>query len=312
MAVLSDSYNPKRDGSFAFDWNLIQSFLAVIDEGSLLAAARRTGSSQPTLGRHVEALELQLGVSLFERTGRALVPTAAAREIADIARSMEYGATRIAHTITRATTEKTGVVRLSVSRMVASHLIPEFALQLQRESPEIDLAVVATDAVTNLLQRDADIAIRMVKPEQVDLIARRLGTVALKPCASQSYIDRWGMPRSLPDLFKHRMVSPDKHKFFLGKVREMVQQAGAQPGSVKLAFRSDDFVTQAAAIQSGVGVGLLADYLIDQYDDLVQLPIDLPVPGMPVWLAVHREIRSTPRIRHVFDALQKFLKQNLK
>ena len=304
--------DPNRDSGFDFDWSLIQSFLAVIDEGSLLAAARRTGSSQPTIGRHIDALELQLGVSLFERTGRALVPTASARQIAEIARSMEQGANRIAHSITRATTEMSGIVRLSASRMVANHLLPEFALQMQRETPEIELAVVATDAVTNLLQRDADIAVRMVKPQQVDLIARRLGTFALMPCASQGYIDRWGMPRTLPDLFRHRLVSPDKDKYFVKMVREIARQTGVDPGTVKLAFRTDDFVTQAAAIRAGVGVGFLVEYLFEQYDELVQLPIELPIPGLPVWLAVHREIRSTPRIRHVFDALQNFLRRRLK
>lgn len=307
-----ESPDPKRDSGFGFDWSLIQSFLAVIDEGSLLAAARRTGSSQPTIGRHIDALELQLGVSLFERTGRALVPTASARHIAEIARSMEQGANRIAHAITRTTTDMSGIVRLSASRMVANYLLPDFALQIQRESPDIELAVVATDAVSNLLQRDADIAVRMVKPQQVDLIAKRLGTFALRPCASQAYIDRWGMPRTLPDLFRHRLVSPDKDKFFVKIVREIAQRTGVEPGTVKLAFRTDDFVTQAAAIRAGVGVGFLVDYLFDQDDELVQLPIELPFPGLPVWLAVHREIRSTPRIRYVFDTLQKFLRQRLK
>ena len=307
-----ESPAPNRDSGFGFDWSLIQSFLAVIDEGSLLAASKRIGNSQPTIGRHIDALELQLGVSLFERTGRGLVPTASARQIAELARSMELGANRIAHSITRATTDMSGIVRLSASRMVAIHLLPEFALQIQRESPEIELAVVATDAVTNLLQRDADIAIRMVKPKQVDLIAKRLGTIPLKPCASQAYIDRWGMPRTLPDLFNHRLVCPDKDKHFLKVVKEIAQRTGVDPGSAKLAFRTDDFVTQAAAIRAGVGVGFLVDYLFEQHHELVQLPIELPIPGLPVWLAVHREIRSTPRIRHVFDYLQSFLKQRLK
>ena len=125
------------------------------------------------------------------------------------------------------------------------------------------------------------------------------------------YIDRWGMPRTLPDLFHHRLVSPDKDKYFLKIVREIAQHTGIDPRTIKLAFRTDDFVTQAAAIRAGVGVGFLVDYLFEQDDDLVQLPIELPIPGLPVWLAVHREIRSTPRIRYVFDSLQKFLKQRL-
>ena len=277
------SNNTGSDSGFAFDWNLIQSFLAVIDTGSLLAAARQTGNSQPTIGRHVETLETQLGVSLFERTGRALMPTATARQIADIARSMEQGATRIAHSVTRSTTEKSGIVRISASRMVAIHLIPEIALQLQREAPEIDLAVVATDEVSNLLRRDADIAIRMVRPQQADLIVKRLGSIALKPCASQSYIDRWGMPRSLSDLFHHRLVGPDKNTFFADKVRDFAKKMGTHADSLRLIYRSDDFVTQAAAIRAGVGIGFVPEYLFDQYDEFLYLPFELPLLDLPVW-----------------------------
>ena len=309
--VAKKSINSETDSSFTFDWNLIQSFLAVIDAGSLLGAARQTGISQPTIGRHIEALETQLGVSLFARTGRALVPTANARQIADIARSMELGATQIAHSITNATTNKSGLVRITASRTVALHLLPDFALQLQREAPEIDLAIVASDEITNLLRRDADIAIRMVRPKQADVITKRLGAFTLTPCACQSYVDRWGMPRSMADLYHHRFVAPDKDKFFVGKVRELAQAKDNKSGTFKLAFRTDDFATQAAAIRAGVGIGFVADFLLDQYDDLLPIPVELPLPDLPVWLAVHQEIRSTPRIRAVFDSLQKYLKARL-
>jgi len=293
-----------------FDWDLVQSFLTVIDEGSLLAAARVLGRSQPTMGRHIDLLENQLGVVLFERTARALVPTDRALAVASAAREMQNGADQVCRLIQSQDETLSGVVRVSASRIVATQLLPKLMPRIQQVAPELDIAIVATDEVSNLLRRDADIAVRMVRPKQASLIAKRLGEIKIIPCASQSYINRWGLPRSPQEIFNHKLVGSDNLPEMLMGLSRLATAFGLEKDAARIVFRSDDFVTQAAAIKSGVGIGFLAQFMIDKDDAIQPLPFDLAIPALPVWLAVHREIRTTPRIRLVFDELTSLLKEN--
>ena len=291
-----------------FDWTLIRSFLAVIETGSLLAAARRLQMTQPTIGRHIENLEAQLSVDLFERTGRGMVPTLAAKKIAEHARVMQQGADQLARAITSTDNQPSGLVRVSASRIVAEYLLPEMIQQLHEPSADIDIAIVASDSVTNLLRREADIAIRMVRPEQSSLIVRRIGQFNLLPCASEQYLERYGMPRSIADLLKHRLVGPDKDKALLDQMGGLARGMGVDPQAIRRAVRSDDFPVQAAAIRAGLGVGFASSHVIASSPELRVLDLNMPIPPLPVWLAVHREIRANARIRRVFDSLASSLK----
>jgi len=290
-----------------FDWNLMRSFLAVMDHGSLQAAARALGHSQPTMGRHVEQLESQLSVALFERTGRALMPTETARQIAITARNMQGSADNICRLVQKKDKTLKGLVRISASRVVTSLLLPSITLKIQSVAPDIDLAVVATDSVSNLLKRDADIAIRMVKPDQADVIAKRIGEINIRPCASRSYLDRWGTPKTPPELFSHRIVGPDKDSGVLKGMAQIIQHLGLDFENIRLVYRSDDFLAQRAAIRAGVGIGFAPLFHLDDDSDLIPIPIDIPIPPLPLWLAVHREIRTTPRIRTVFNEIETYL-----
>jgi DNA-binding transcriptional LysR family regulator len=164
-----------------FNWNLIPSFLAAHEHGSLLAAARALGTSQPTVGRHVSELETQLGSVLFERTGRGLAPTPAGQRLAKAARAMETGALALLRSVnhTKATLE--GSVRISASQPVACALLPPVLARMRQSLPGILVELVASNAVSNLLRREADIALRMVQPNQSSLIAKRIGSVAAVP-----------------------------------------------------------------------------------------------------------------------------------
>lgn len=166
-----------------FNWQLIPTFLAVFEQGSLTAAARQLGSSQPTMGRHVAELEAQLGTPLFERTGRGLVATAAARQLAEAARAMESGALTMLRGAQQAQTTLSGTVRLSASQPVACFLLPPLLARLRTELPGIQIELVVSNAVSDLLKREADIAIRMVRPTQGAPVARRIGQVSLSACA---------------------------------------------------------------------------------------------------------------------------------
>ncbi|MCP5265805.1 MAG: LysR family transcriptional regulator [Burkholderiaceae bacterium] len=285
----------------AFDWSLIRSFLAVLDTGSLLGAARRLGGSQPTVGRHIEALERQLGVALFERTGRGLVPTEAARRIAPEARQVQAGAERLA--VAAQPGARAGVVRISASRMIALYVLPELLALLQDREPDIDVALVASDEVSNLLRRDADIAVRMVPPSQASLIARRIGAISIVPCARRDYLDRFGTPRSAADLAHHRLIGPDRDLGTLEQMRASTLAVGIDPTGLRRAFRCDDYPTQLAAVRAGLGIGFASEPMVRRDPSLVVLSLPLPMPELPVWLVVHREIRGSASIRRVYDFL---------
>lgn len=294
-----------------FDWSLVRTFLAVMDAGSLSGASRRLRVSQPTVGRHIEALELQLGADLFERTGRGLTPTLAAVRIADQARQMQQGADGLARRLQASDQSQTGLVRVTASRMIAMHQLPSIIQAIQSENDHLDIAVVSSDEVTNLLRRDADIAIRMVQPRQSSLVVRRLGSIPIVPCASQRYLSRWGMPRSPRELINHQLVGADRDEEFRQGIAGFARKFNVDPSQFRVRYRSDDFAAQFEAIRHGLGIGFASLTAIQRTPEIVRMPFDLPIPALPVWLAVHREIRSNLLIRIVFDALATNLKKIL-
>jgi DNA-binding transcriptional LysR family regulator len=287
-----------------FEWNLVRSFLAALDQGSLLGAARVLNSSQPTVGRHIVELESQLGVVLFERTGRGLVPTATAVQLAESARAMESGALRLAQTISGAQAQTAGTVRITASVPVAVKLLPPLLSRMRLSLPDIQVELVSSNQVSNLLRREADIAIRMVRPDQNTLIARKIGEVGLGAYAHKSYLARRGTPRNAADLLTHDLIGSDKDTSILQGF-----QAMGYPVSPKMfALRCDDFIVQWSAVQSGYGIGFTADYMQrDQTDVVSVLSGKLKIPPLPMWLAVHREIRTSKLIRAVYDYLSSSL-----
>jgi DNA-binding transcriptional LysR family regulator len=166
-------------GIEAFDWRLVRSFLAVLDAGSLMGAARTLQARQPTLSRHVAELESQLGAPLFERTGRGVLPTAMALAIADAARQMEAGARSLSQALAGRREVRTGTVKITTSMVAATYLLPPLLTRLHIEEPGIQLELVASNQISNLLRREADIAVRMVRPTQGSLVARKLGSVGI-------------------------------------------------------------------------------------------------------------------------------------
>lgn len=283
----------------AFDWSLMPAFLAAMDAGSLLAAARRLGQTQPTVGRHIEALERQLGVSLFERTGRGLVPTEAAHRIADSARSMRAAADELRLSLSRATDSLAGTVRVTASQTVAAYLLPPVWVELREQAPGIQIEVLASNEIKNLLQREADIAVRMVAPAQAALIARRIGDLAVHAVASNGYLRRRGAPASPADLANHDLVGFDRDPAILDGSRSIF------PGLTRdaFAFRSDDHIACWQAIRHGLGVGFVAAPVAALDPEVRRILPEMALPRLPVWLTAHRELHGASRIRVVFDAL---------
>ncbi len=282
-----------------FDWGLIRSFLAALEAGTLMGAARKLNTSQPTLGRHIAELESQLGMVLFERTGRGLIATASARQLAEAARTMESGALQLARSVSGAQTQVTGTVRLTASQPVACVLLPPVLAAMRETLPDIQVELEASNTVSNLLRREADIALRMVRPTQTSLIARKIGQVRVGAYASRDYLARRGVPTRPQDLLQHEMIGYDKGEDILRGF-----QANFFPVSQEaFALRSDDLIVQWQAVRAGLGVGFLADYMVRGDDQVQRILPALPLPGLAMWLTVHREIRTSQRIRAVYDFL---------
>jgi DNA-binding transcriptional LysR family regulator len=290
-----------------FDWSLVPSFLAALEHGSLMGAARALGASQPTLGRHIAALEAQLGTVLFERTGRGLQATAAARRLADAARTMQGGAEQLGRALAADDAEPRGTVRLSASQPVASYLLPPILAQMRLACPQVQVELVSSNAVSNLLRREADIALRMMQPDQASLVARRVGRVTLGAYAHRDYLARRGVPRQPADLLQHDLIGGDRDE----QVLQGFRQRGFEVGKDAFVLRSDDLVVQWQALRAGLGVGFVSDYMAATDPQVTPLLPMLSIPPLPLWLVVHREIRSNRRIRTVFDFLAQALPRAL-
>lgn len=291
-----------------FDWSLIRSFLAALDQGSLLGAARQLKTSQPTLGRHIAELESQWGVVLFERTGRGLVPTATALQLAESARAMEAGALQLSHTLTGSQSQTTGTVRITASVPVAVHLLPPILAQMRLTLPDIQVELVSSNQVSNLLRREADIAVRMVRPEQGTLVAKKIGSVGVGAYAHRSYLARSSPLRQPADLLQHALIGNDTDPSIL----RGFQALGYPITREAFMLRTDDFIVQWQAVRAGLGIGFLADYMARTDPDVLPVLADaLQIPALPMWLAVHREVRTNQRIRAVYDVLAEALPQAL-
>jgi len=287
----------------SFDWSLVRSFLAVLERGSLLAAARQLQSSQPTIGRHVTELESQLGLVLFERTGRGLLPTGAALRLAESARIMQSGADQLARSVASSDRSTSGTVRITASQPVACYVLPPLLAQMRSTLPEVQVELEASNAVSNLLRREADIAVRMVQPEQATVIARRVGKVMLKACAHQDYLRRRGIPRQPSDLLSHDLIGGDRND----AIAKGFAARGVKVDRERFPFRTDDLIVVWQAVRAGLGIGFVSEHLIRTEPAVVPLLPQLRIDPLPVWLTVHREIRTSKRIRAVYDFLSESL-----
>ena len=259
-----------------FDWHLIRAFLAALDAGSLLGAAKKLQTTQPTVGRQVAQLEAQMGVVLFERTGRGLQPTATALSLADAARSMESGALQLARQLQAKQTQVQGTVRITASQPVAYQLLPPILASMREALPEIQIELISSNQVSNLLRREADIAVRMVQPDQGTLIAKKLGSVTVGVYAHKSYLTRFGTPHAPDDLINHTLIGYDTDDVMIRGFANYGQSLSKEA----FAIRSDDLIVQWQALCAACGIGFVADYMGRSQPDLVKI---LPMLKIPLY-----------------------------
>ncbi len=289
------------------DWSLVQSFLAVAETGTLSAAARQLGASQPTLGRQIKAIEQQLGEELFMRQARGLALTPAGQRLLPHAIEVRDAINRIILTAAGHEQSIEGTVRITASELVSHVLLPAILAQIRRSEPQIELELVPSDSSENLLFREADIAIRMYQPEQLDLIARQLGYLQIGAFAATRYLDEHGRPHTVEQFAQHQFVGYDRNEQIITGMRS----AGFNIDRHFFQTRCDNQIVYWALVRHGCGIGFSQKNIADN-DPLVEpIPIDFPIEPLPVWLTAHKVMQSTPRIRRVWDLLRDGLQQVL-
>lgn len=285
------------------DWAQVQAFLAVAETGSLSAAARKLDVSQPTLGRHVRALEEDLQVELFRRRPKGLSLTELGARMLPAAQRMRDAASEITLTAAGTSTELDGTVRITASESVAFTMLPEVVAGLRVEEPGIQLEVVASDAANNLMYREADIALRMYRPEQPDLVTKHLGNVAIGFFAAKSYLDRTGRPSSVEEAFTHDLVGHDTDERILKGARER----GLPITRESFAIRCDNISVYWQLICGGCGLGFGLVAAAERDPRLERILPEVPIETLPMWLTAHGSLRYVPRIRRVWDHLAQAL-----
>ena len=285
------------------DWNLYRSFLAVLRDRSLSGAARSLNLTQPTLARHIDALEQQLGFELFTRSQLGLAPTEAALALVPYAENIEANTAALLRAASGIGQAVEGTVRITASEIVGAEVLPPMLGNLRLAYPGLEFELVLSNAVDNLLRRDADIAVRMVEPIQEALVVKKLGMVTVGLHAHRDYLKRAGKPLSVKDLSRHTLVGFD---YETPALRAMRARLSGSEG-LRFAFRADNDIAQLQAIRSGFGIGFCQLGLAKRDRTLVQVLNKEIALKLGVWLVMHENLRSTPRCRTVFDGLAREL-----
>jgi DNA-binding transcriptional LysR family regulator len=281
------------------DWALWRSFAAVVAEGSLSAAARRIGYSQPTLGRHIETLEQQLGLILFDRTLQGLKPTPTALRLYEPIQVAERALSEAAMVAEGSSGELEGTVRITSSAVTSHYVLPAILRDIRREFPSIQLELVSSDSVENLLLRESDIAVRMFRPTQLELIARKLGELPVTACAHQVYLGARGTPQTPDELSQHDLIGFDRSDLLISTAKAM----GFDLVRADFFLRTDSQTAMWELMKSGLGIGFAQRGLVRETPGMRELLPMITPPPLEVWLTTHRELFLSPRIRAIYDRL---------
>ncbi len=289
--------------SVTFDWNRARAFLVTAAEGSLSAAARALGMSQPTLGRQVDALERELGVALFERIGRGLALTPAGLALLEHVRGMGDAALRLSLAASGRSQTIEGPVAITASEIYSAFLLPPVVARLRREHPGVTVEIVASNATLDLRRREADIAIRNVRPTHPDLVARKIRDDAARLYAAPAYLAALGPVTRVEDLARADFIGFDNVETY---------RAGLAARGVALTLRNFPVVTASHLVhwemaKQGLGIGAFPEAIAAREPGLAPVLPSLPPIVYPIWLTAHRELETSRRLRIVFDLLAEAL-----
>jgi len=285
------------------DWNQIRAFLTTVEQGSLSAAARSLKLTQPTLSRQVAALERDLGVMLFERVGRSLTLTGAGKELLGSVKAMGTAAQGFSLAASGQSQSVEGLVRIAAMDVIATYILPDVFKRLQQLAPKLQIEIVASNSISDLMRREADIAIRHVEPTQPELISRQCPDFSAYLYAATSYLDRHGRPTSFADVRDSRFIG-------FANAGNLLPELTAR--GLPLTIDNFGWQTSSAAIawqlvREGLGIGLMGKMIADRTEGVEMiLPAFSPIPA-PIWLTTHRELHTSRRIRLVYQVLAEML-----
>ena len=299
-----------RAGPQIADWNLLRSFLAIYETGTLTLAAKRLGSTQPNMGRYLRELEGVIGETLFVRRPGKL-------EANDHAHQLFLAVAPMAHAIRNAERVFTdakggcadivGVVRVAVSEMFGYYVMPKILAPMLHDQPQLEIELSVSNLTDNLLRRDADIAVRFFRPEQSDIIAYKLGEVTFGLYAHEDYIVKFGEPEGYEIPVGGFLTGFDKEPFPLAEAL----RDGAPSAPLRFRFRSDFTLARQAIVECGGGVGMIQTDIAATRPGLRRVLVDQVQLVQPVWLCAHDELRRSQRMRYVWDHLKEGIEAKL-
>ncbi|MGV7207736.1 LysR family transcriptional regulator [Oxalobacteraceae bacterium A2-2] len=294
------------------DWGLYRTFLAVMAEGSLSGAARALGLTQPTVGRHIDALEQGLSLSLFTRSQNGFSPTEAAFALQSYAQTLASTSAallRAASSIGRGEGQEIqGRVRITAAEVVGVEVLPPILARLHEQHPGIVVELGISNRIENLIRRDADIAIRMQRPEQDVLIARRVGVIELGLHAHRDYLKRRGKPRSWDDLAGHSLIGVERENAFTRSISARL----AGVARAHIALRSDNDLLHLGAIRAGLGLGICQVGAARRYPGVERVLPGLLSIELETWIAMHENLRSNPACSATFTTLAEGLEDYIR
>jgi len=288
------------------DWNLARAFCATADAGSLSAAARKIGLTQPTLSRQVAELETTLAVALFDRIGKRLILTDAGLALLEHARAMATAADAMALAAAGKSQEVAGRVTVSATDAISAYLLPDMVARIRRAAPKITLVVVASNSISDLRRREADIAIRHVRPTETELIGQMVRETSAHFYASKSWVARNGAPGAVAELVKADILGFEPAERFA----DQLTSAGIPITPDSFRIVSENSVVLWEMVRRGLGIGMMLREVAERTPGIVQLLPDLPGTPVPIWLVSHRELRTSRRVRLVFDTLAEELRRS--
>jgi DNA-binding transcriptional LysR family regulator len=281
------------------NWDELRTFVEVARDGSLSAAARRLGLTQPTVGRHIDALEAALGLTLFTRSPRGLTPTPAALALEPHVEAMAAAAAALARTASGEAAADRGAVRVTASEIVGGEVLPPIIAAFHAAHPGIAVELGLSNRTADLARRDADVAVRMVRPTQSGLVARRIGSSRIGLYAHRDYLARFGEPRSLTDLASHCFIGFDRDNSSFRAAGDLARKLTREV----FGFRCDNDLAQLAALRAGVGIGGCQDNIARRTPELVAVLPNAFHYVLEVWLVMHEDLKTTRRVRLLFDHL---------
>jgi DNA-binding transcriptional LysR family regulator len=286
-----------------FDWNRARAFLVTAEEGSLSAAARALGMTQPTLGRQVAALETELGVALFERAGRGLILTPSGLEMMDHVRAMGQAASGLSRVASGQSQSVEGLVSITAGEAISAYMLPPVLARMRRQYPGIRVDIVASNELRDLRRREADIALRNVRPADPQLIAKKLRGGHFHLYASETYIAAHGPFDTLEQLKQAAFIGFAENDLLI----EGLSAAGLSLSAGHFGLTSASHLVQWQMVQQGFGIGVMTQAVADVTPHVIRAAPFMAPFDIEIWLVAHRELNTSRRMRIVFDYLASML-----